>query len=355
VASIEGYLGFDTLIYFSPFSFEVWMAAGVEIEYEGVDLAGIDLSMLLTGPSPWVARGKAKIHLLFVTVKVGFTKRWGDEQAVTLPEVDPWVNLKDALAKPDCWGAVLPERSSIVESLRLKKDAASESLVVHPSGRLEVRQKVVPLGLQLTRASNAPIAGHDRFDITAITIGDAELDPIPVEEFFARGQWEELGDQVLSVPAFEKMKAGVTADCDSTAIEGDVEAIEFAYKPILIGPDRVSVKPRDGNGKVIPGRLKWVDAKPFVKGQARRNALRRAGPQKRFAKPQSLPQVRLREEGYCIARASSLQRADVTLRGGQANRGMTRTMADQLLRAECDRQPGTDGKLIVVPECEVVV
>jgi len=354
-AKVKGYLSFDTLIYFSPFTFEAQMNAEVEIIYKGKELASIDLSLYVSGPTPWIARGKAKIHILFISATVKFCKTWGDDQQATLPARDPWIEFQEALSNPDCWGAVLPAGRTMVEALQLEKAPAVQKqdpsaqpkvppLVVHPSGRLEVRQKVVPLGKKLSLAANAPIAGHDLFDIEDLCINGTSLkdDIAPLEESFARGQWEDLGAGALSLPSFEKMKAGVSASLDLVDLCGDVESRGMEYESILIGKDLVSEKPR-------VGWLPWHIARIALKAGVRRNTLRRNGPLSRFASVHKGANVRVREEGYCIANATNLQRADVKLEGEQANRRMTRTMADQILSG----LQGADGEYVVMPESEV--
>jgi hypothetical protein len=105
-----------------------------------------------------------------------------------------------------------------------------------------VRQNVVPLGVRLEKVGNAPITGHDLFDIKELSVNGDTLTPEPVEEFFARGQFEELSaDQRLSLPAFEKMKGGVTTAASAgVRIDGDLEPWTLAYESILIKPDRTS-------------------------------------------------------------------------------------------------------------------
>ncbi len=92
---VTGYLGFDALIIFSPFSYEVEICGGVAISYEGCDLFGVDLTLLLSGPTPWHAHGEARIKILFFSIKVGFSFTWGSDEQATLAPVDPWVEASD--------------------------------------------------------------------------------------------------------------------------------------------------------------------------------------------------------------------------------------------------------------------
>lgn len=346
-ATVTGFLNFDALIYFSPFSFEVTINGGVKIKYKGKSLADIDLSLILTGPTPWVARGKAKIKMLF-TAKVGFCFTWGRTEQATLPPIDPWQPLQDALNAPDNWGSVLPDGRSLVESLRDFEEGTPELILVHPAGRFEVRQNVVPLGIGLDKVGNAPITVHDLFDISDLIVGGESLSPEPVEEFFARGQFEELADhQKLSVPSFEKMKGGVTTASEAVKIAGAVEDKSLEFESILIKPDRTS-KPQKPSGK-----SEWEEAKFMAAANVTRRALRRAESRKRFSSLRLQPKVAVSEERYCIANAENLTRANLSPMLRQENRNLTRMAADQVLKAQLKLEPDKAENLIVIPEFEV--
>lgn len=420
-ATVTGHLGFDTLIYFSPFSFEVTIGAGVRVKYRGKSLAEISLSMVLSGPTPWNARGKAKIKILGVSIKVRFNFTWGRSEAVSLESVDPWPMVQEALASSGNWGSALPPGSSMVAFLRSFEDdgtyafsvklnhadtldlgqlsadlqqefadngielgqtaivqvmepgsawrivedsdasgayiirAGSEALdvydgshqiVVHPSGRLEIKQNVVPLGVKLALYGNAPVAGHDLFNIESLTSDGEILDLQPIQEFFARGQFEQLSaDQRLSLPAFEKMPGGVGATAATVRIDGEVETKALGYESILIKPDRTSEPPK-------PGSIAWDEAQHIVKAREAQRWAQRAGSRKRFSTADMHPQVGIPdEELYCIANATDLTRADLTLSIAQENRNLTRMVADQELNVQ---EVNGTGELMVIPECEVV-
>jgi len=71
--------------------------------------------------------------------------------------------------------------------------------VVHPLGSLQIRQNLLPLGERLDRYSNAPIRGHNRFEISHLSINEERIKVEQIEEFFARGQfWELTTDERLS-------------------------------------------------------------------------------------------------------------------------------------------------------------
>lgn len=338
-AEITGHLGFDTLIYFSPFSFNVTMNAKVKISYEGETFAAIDMTLWLSGPRPWVGRVNAKIKLLFITVPIKFTVTWGDETPVPIPAVDPWLDVQRVIQRRESWSSTLPAGKSMVEVLR-RDMASDEQIVLHPLGRLEVRQKV-PLGMVLSRASSAPITGHNRFEIESVVVGDDVINKsyglVPVEEFFARGQWEDLGDRALSVPSFEKMQAGVAVSTGAVQIGGEPTSIDSSYETILIDENGLSssldqfAQPTSMVSGVLDARIK-------------RDARRRAGPQSCFVcKPSAFTVM---EEGYSVTDADSVTRSDKT-----TAQHMSRKQADQLLCAL--QKANTVKTCFVVPDYEV--
>jgi hypothetical protein len=359
-AELTGMLSLDTLIFFSPFAFEVWINAGVGIKYKGVSLLDVELSFLLAGPTPWLARGKAKIKILFVSIKVGFKITWGEKEKATLPAVDPWVPFQKALTSAGNWGSVLPDGRTLVESMRGREEGTPEQIVIHPAGRIEVRQNVVPMGVGLSKTGNAPITGHDLFDIVEMKTNGDTLELGAIEEFFARGQYEELSSQQrLSVPSFEKMKGGVTnAASEAVRVEGAVEDTPLEYESILIRPDRTSQRQKP------KGTLEWEYGEFVAKAGIRRKAIGRAGPRKRFGALRVKPKVGVSEELYCIAIAENLKRAEgdqtknispevlesLQLKSSQ---NLTRMVADQLLQAQRELDPRKAELLIVIPEYEV--
>ncbi len=343
-ASIRGHLAFDALFYLSPFSFEVQISAGVSIKYQGVSLCEVGLSFNLSGPTPWVARGSAKIKILFFSVKVRFCITWGRKEAATLPAVDLWEPLQKALAAPESWGTALPTGRELVESLREAEKAGGPELLVHPAGRLEVRQTVAPLSTNLSKAGSAPIKDHDRFEIQKVIVEGGELATEPVEEFFARGQFEDLSpSKKLAVPAFEKMPAGVRS-AGSTAVrcDGEPEAATLAYESILIGDDRTSY--RQSNGEAD-----WEDAQVLIAAQSRRRAAKRGTARNRYAPMHPTSRARAVEERYAIVEAKSLTRAQLE----EPNSHLTRMRAEQLLGELEAEAPRSAGQWMIVPEYEV--
>jgi hypothetical protein len=346
-ATVTGYLGFDALIYFSPFRFEIDIGAGVNVKYRGHSVAEVRLQLNLAGPGAWSARGKAKVVIdCCPDVEVGFSFEWGDSAAPTLPSVDPWGPLQDALRQPGNWSAAQAPWWSMVEALRDREGETPGPIVVHPTGRIEVSQKVVPLDVTLDKVSNAPVRGHDRFKIELLC-GGILLDTEPAEEFFARGQFEDLSDrQRLSVPAFERMPAGVRGLATAVDLDSAIEPAPIAYDSILINDDRISVMQQSAGG--VDSEL----MRPMTRSDAARRAATR-GPRERFGTRVGAPKVRCRDERYCVANAYNLTRAAPLAGLSEENRNLTKMAADDRLAAHATLDPQGAAAFIVVPEYEV--
>jgi hypothetical protein len=240
---------------------------------------------------------------------------------------------------------------TLVELLRERK-GEERAIVVHPCGSLEVRQKIVPLGVTLGKVSNARVKGHDRFEIERVSAADgaAELVIEPIEEFFARGQFEDLSDnQRLSVPAFERMTGGVRArGANLVKALGEVNELRVGFESILIGEDKTANRAQTAGGS------NWAIARFAIKGSATARARQRLGHRARFAELRANPRVKCAEERYCIANAADLSRADLTdTLEDQANTGMSRMLADQMLADYVALNPDRANDFLVVSEHEL--
>lgn len=212
--SIEGYLGFDTLIQFAPFGLVVDVRAGVAVKFGGVSLLAIALELTLSGPSPWRARGKATFTIVLFKVSASFDLRFGRAESPALPPpTDVLPMLLAALADDGNWAAPLPPGTHPVVSLR-QQGATRTSLFVHPLGIVQVRQRVVPLEREIARFGNSDVDGARTFVISVVDAGhlpsswesgiELESDMFAPSQFYAM-----TDDEKLTAPAFELMPSGI--------------------------------------------------------------------------------------------------------------------------------------------------
>jgi hypothetical protein len=207
--SVHGYLGFDVLIIISPFSFEFDFSAGFDVAFEGATLAGLNVNGLFSGPTPWHFHGDASITFLFITVSASLDLTWGDSTQATLPQRPVLPDLFAALQNPASWSATLPDGATAAVSL-MTQDPSDKTLRVHPMGTLQVKEKIVPLDLPITRYGNATPADGTEFSIDSVQINTQPENIQKVPDYFAAGQFLTLSDaDKLSKPSFEKFDAGV--------------------------------------------------------------------------------------------------------------------------------------------------
>ncbi len=205
---IEGHIGFDVLIQFSPFYFIAEISASVSLKAFGVGLFSIRLRFSLEGPTPYRARGSGSISLLFFEISADFDITWGDSQDTSLPPIAVVPLLKAELEKPANWRALLPPENSLLVALRKLEETESEDLVLHPVGTLQVSQKLVPLDLDVDKFGSQTISDAKRF---TIDVGAGGLDKVrDAEDQFAVAQFQSMDDgNKLSRPAFQKQHSGL--------------------------------------------------------------------------------------------------------------------------------------------------
>jgi hypothetical protein len=154
--------------------------------------------------------GDASINILFFSVSVSLDVSWGYNTPAVLPQKPVLPDLLPALADPRNWNAVLPANATMAAALSAPKPD-DQTLRVHPLGVLSVREKVVPLDLQITRYGNATPSDGNYFSISDVVINTTDEAKQPIQDYFAAGQFLTLSDaDKVSAPSFEKYGAGVS-------------------------------------------------------------------------------------------------------------------------------------------------
>jgi hypothetical protein len=205
--SVEGAAGFDALIQFSPFHFSVSISASFSVKVFGLGLFGIGISVTLEGPTPWHANGTASLTILFFSVDIGIEFTWGDSRNTTLPPVAVMPLLTAELNKQSNWRALPPTSSNLFVSLR-KLDEADVGFVLHPVGKLQVSQRLVPLDLTLDKFGNQQPTDSNRFSLTVSSAGLTKTRNL--QEQFAPAQFINTDDAgKLSQPAYVPQHSGL--------------------------------------------------------------------------------------------------------------------------------------------------
>ena len=173
--------------------------------------------------------GDASIDIFFFSVSVSLDISWGDSTPAILPQKPVLPDLLPALADPRNWSAILPSNTSQAVTLSAPKPD-DKTLRVHPIGVLSVREKIVPLDLQISRYANAAPSDGDLFSISDVQINNDEESHQPIQDYFSSGQFLDLSDaDKVSAPSFEKYDAGVSIG-SSDIVAGTDSARTVVYE-----------------------------------------------------------------------------------------------------------------------------
>jgi hypothetical protein len=338
--NIDGWIAFDVLIIFSPFSFQAALDAGVALRHGSSDIASIHLSGTLTGPSPWHVAGQASLSLLFFDISVGFDATFGDSQQISAPALDPWPQLQQALADARNWSAVLPPAAVRVVSTQSPGPGATGTLV-DPVGAVSVKQTVTPLNRKITKFGEGPPQTHDQFDLTNVVAGASNGAPwTTLTDYFPPAQFEDMkDDEKLSRPSFELMDAGATVAANAVT-SGPSDGVDVVYQTILVDSPWQR-RPAAQYGLTLNLMTVFLTSSAGALGGVGRSGLGRFN-------SGSPPQVSLAEQDeFVIATTDNLTaRADL-------GSGMSKGSAQAALRAYLAQHPEASGQLQVVSRFEV--
>jgi hypothetical protein len=339
--SIHGWLGYDAIVIFVPFSFRVDISAGVQLKRGSSVIAGIHLSATLQGPNPWHVSGRACISLFLFDVCVPVSLTIGEEEQQPVPTVNAWDRLQAALREVRNWQSQLPAGAR--RAIGYAVPASSTLTLVDPAAGLAVQQKVLPLNKPLEKLGEARIEGDARFDVSHVRVGGVDAPHSPQRDFFAAGQYQSLNDaEKLSRDSYELMDAGIAIASDAVTV-GDVRETPLLYETIIIdAPDPGTVRFKDFLARRLGTTALTRDE---FSRQAERAAHELAPPVglDRYAPaPGEGSRIRVEEELYVIASTDTLQ-LHTTVR-----RPMTKGAAHDALRELVAVRPGDRGQWQVV-------
>ncbi len=310
--SVQANFSLDAIVQFSPFWFEIDIAANAGIYHNDDVLLGVHLAFSLSGPEPWHAWGDATFSFLGKhTIAFDFTISGDQPAPPALPPADPLPVLLEALRDPRNWSAQLPGTAGMLVSLR--KIEVGGDVLAHPFGRLTVRQKIVPLEVSIQKFGAASLAAPTTYSVASVRVVRGEQsDPAfwsGQAEEFAPAQFVEMSDdEKLSRPAFESFPAGCT-DIGTVAVKYDSRlnvATDFGYETVLIDAKdvpRPNAKTRGEDGantyRLATGLMEAL----ALRGAAGRSPLKNRG-SARFAGPKQA--LGIQEPAFVVASTRDL-------------------------------------------------
>jgi hypothetical protein len=350
--SIQGEIGFDVLIQRDPFAFLAEFFAQVQLKRGSTNLFKVRVEGALAGPRPLHVKAKATFEILWwdVSIRVDRTLVSGEPPPLPAP-VDVLPLLLATLGLAGSWIARLPAGQQQGVTLRGRPELAGE-ILLHPLGRLTVRQTVVPLGMDISRFGDAAPAGARRFTIGRVNPDGQTESPEVVRDFFAPAQFFEMSDdEKLSRPSFESLPAGVSLGAEGVAISAsprdwlEVPAIEF--ETIIVGQEP------DGGEPPPPPDLYRLTAVLLGRqarfGAAANSSLRHTGQEK--YRTTSVAKHRVAKEGWSIVATD-----DLTVQaapGVDGTRPASYSEAEQALRQLRRERPDRAGDLTILRLSEV--
>jgi hypothetical protein len=346
---LNGWLGFDVLFVFSPFSFTATISAGVRVSFHGVGF-GITLRGSLSGPTPWHLNGRVCVSVLWWDACLPIDVKFGRAEPAALPQIDPWegdpnvsvIGLREAIENSGNWAGSPPPGGMAV--VALSAAATAETTPVDPVGAATLRQKVAPLNMALERFGEYKPSGHDRFFLSA-TRGSVLLNGTPVTEMdvvpdkFAPAHFLQLSSaERLSMPSYDDMDAGISIAPDRLRV-GSLESRTLEYVTKFIDAEGETHEDNEPRFRITQDQLKAF----LGRSAAALGGARRSGTQ-RYMHPGREKKLVLLPPSFVVADACSLARQT-----GITASGTTRTQALLALRAHLKINPQDKGRLTIAP------
>ncbi|MFF0435355.1 DUF6603 domain-containing protein [Streptomyces sp. NPDC004327] len=242
---VSGQLGFDALLRWEPsFGVVLDLYGSFHLRFDGHSLCSVDLRVRVEGPTPcWHVAGRATVSLFFIDVSFPFDEHWactGAAGAPPPPDIAPL--LERELDNPRSWEPVLPEGAATLAALR--GDGVDTARLLHPLGRLRFSQRVVPLGIPVTRFGPGRLERPAAFEVS-VRFGDGSPTAQPIREQFARADFFDLtDDEKLTQPAFELLRSGSELTPPVAGADAPRRTVEVRYETKWIGERGAAPQPR---------------------------------------------------------------------------------------------------------------
>jgi hypothetical protein len=342
--SVHGYLSFDALFIFHPFSFQTEMSAGVDVLKGSDVLLQVALDLKLSGPKPWIGQGTATLHVLFVSASVGVSFTIGDAGAADpLPQVAVLPLLSAALSDNRNWSALLSDDLARSVTLTTPSGQAAQ-VIVHPMGRLSVDERVVPLDFAISKFGNDAPSDGATFSIAGVQFNGQSLtgqDSSDATDYFARAQFVNLVDgDKLAARSFELFHSG--KQMGAATVQAPARQAQLTEEFTLYYVDDVEFASTRVQARQY---TRPVDLTMALLGQsAGSHAPARNKGDAKYAVPGAKSPIAVSDPQYVV-----VSTADLTINASVSPAaGVTQAQAAASLRAYMSANPGAAGTLEVV-------
>lgn len=341
--NVVGWVGFDALVVFVPFSFRADLDAGFALRKGTKRIAGIHVEATLEGPSPYHVYGKGCLSLLFFDVCVGFDATFGERRQAQLPAKHPWDELRTALEDRRNWSSGIP--GTVVAAVHPAKPAggAVGLVLVHPSGTAVIRQRVLPLDKKLERFGELELQGPDRYAIGPVSVGGRPTDAWQrVRDSLPPALSEKLSDdEKLSRDSFEEEVVGIEVGVPD-AVHGAPKSSTLVYESRIVDSAWES-RPQRPYALPLADQLSLADVGAKAFSQLWSTGTRAYAPRRGTPRAAALD-----DETFVVATTD-----DITARD-DLGRHRTKGAAMRALKEHLAARPGDRGKLQVVSTHELV-
>ena len=248
--SIEGKLNFDAIFYRSgnP-SFKANASGEVRVKIWGFTIGGIRAKGELSGTTPWHFDGSVSFEIGWWDYTKSVDKTWGDEGEDRVESVVLLSLLAEELETPDAWQPVRRRFLQGVSIRPVQAASQAERVLAHPDESLEVRQAVLPLGIQLDHFGHFRVGDFKTFALRLATgeaTGERPLAARNTGDFFAPAEFFELSqDERMTRRSYENFNAGLEAEGLDNLLSGGFREMPVSHERKLIDdeapPERKTV------------------------------------------------------------------------------------------------------------------
>ncbi len=189
--SAEGHFILDALFQFDPFRFDVRFSAGFHVKVAGASFAGVECSGTITGPGPVVIHARISYKTPFLLPNIN----WSDTFTIgrSAPRIEEMADLF-ARMRDEMTPANLRAENGDDPHVALRVQGAQSGgrALLAPLGDLVWTQRLAPLGLELQRLQNTPLA--QPAGARVMVKSGAQNDPAAPRERFNLGMYRHLSD-----------------------------------------------------------------------------------------------------------------------------------------------------------------